>query len=199
MMFSKTQAKIMEIFTSKITGKFSIKEISELTKKSYPLVHRSMKDLAAKKIILKDARGLLSLNYKANYSSLAYMESLKREEFLKGNKTLALFVNDAVERTDLGGFTLLLFGSSVQKGEKARDVDILLIVPHNEDVPQAEKILENISSSFTLRIRCNAISTESAREMLAKRDDANIMNETLDNHILFFGAENYYRLLKNAR
>ncbi|VVB60921.1 Uncharacterised protein [uncultured archaeon] len=198
-MFSKTQVKIMELFTSKITGIFSIKEVSELTKKPYPLIHRSIKDLVVKKFILKDSRSFLSLNYKANYSSLAYIESIRCEEFLKRNKAIALFVNDSIERMGLGYFTLLLFGSSVQKGEKARDVDILLIVPHNEDVSQAEKLLNNISSNFTVPIHCNVISTDSVREMLAKRDEVNVMNETLDNHILFFGAENYYELLKNAR
>lgn len=198
-MFSKTQARVMQIFTSKITGKFSIKGISELSKKPYPLIHRSMKDLVDKKFLVKDARGLLSLNYKANYSDFAYIESLRCEEFLRMNKTIALFVKDAIERINLGYFSLLLFGSSVGKGEKTRDIDILFIVEHKEDVPQAEKLLDNISSSFTIRFQSNVISTESACEMLAKRDEANVMNETLDNHILFFGAENYYRLLKNAR
>jgi hypothetical protein len=35
---------------------------------------------------------------------------------------------------------------------------------------------------------------KSAYEMLAKRDKVNILNETLNKHLLLFGAENYYKI-----
>ncbi len=197
-MLSKTQEKVMELFTARITGKFSIKEVSELSKKPYPLIHRSVKDLIGRKIITKDSHGLISLNFRENHSILAYIESVKCESFLNTNKTIKLFAKDAVEKIDLNFFTLLLFGSSVLKGEKARDVDILLIVENKKDTQPVERFLDNISSNFTIHFHCNVISTESVREMLAKSDEPNIMNETLNNHIIIFGAENYYRLLKYA-
>lgn len=197
-MLTKTQLKIMEIFVSKINEKFSIKQISEILKKPYPLVHRSIKLLVCDNFIIKDKRNFLSLNYKENHLELSYIESLRKKEFLKKNKINMLFVKDVLRRIGLDYFTFLIFGSSVQK-QRPRDIDILIIIENKNKINSIEKILCNISSNFSQKFDINVISVESVYEMLVKRDETNVMNEALNNHILIFGAENYYRLLKNAR
>ena len=197
-MLTKTQSKIMEIFVSKINEKFSIKQISEIVKKAYPLVHRSIKNLIDNQFIIKDKQKFLSLNYKENRLELAYIESLRTKEFLKKNKTIALFIKDVLEMIRGDYFTFLIFGSCVSK-QKPRDIDILFILEDKNKIGSLEKIFHNIASNFSLKFDINIISVESVYEMLFKRDQVNIINETLNNHILIFGAENYYRLLKNAR
>lgn len=197
-MLTKTQFKIMKLFASKINERFSIKKVSETIKKPYPLVHRSVKSLINNKFIVKDKQNFLSLNYKKNHLELAYIESLRKKDFLKKNKTIALFKKDVLKGMRLDYFTFLIFGSSIQK-QKPRDVDILFIIEDKDKISSIEKILHNTASNFSLDFDINVVSVESVYEMLAKRDEANIMNETLDNHILIFGAESYYRLLKNAR
>ena len=197
-MLTKTQFKIMQIFVSKINEKFSIKRVSENLKKPYPLVHRSIKALIDNKFISKDRQNFLSLNHKQNHSELAYIESLRKKEFLESNKIITLFINDVMEKINLDLFIFLIFGSHIKK-QKSRDIDILVIIEDKKKVNIIEKILNNIASNFTVKFDVNIISVESAYEMLAKRDKINIVNETLDNHLLIFGAENYYRLLKNAR
>lgn len=196
-MMTKTQTRIMENVVSEITEKFSIKKISKTTNKPYPLVHRSIKSLMDEKFITKDKYNFLSLNYKENIMELAYVESLRKKEFIKRNKTAALFAKDVIEKIDLDFFTFLIFGSAVKK-RKPRDVDVLFIIENKTKVGNIEKILHNIASNFTLKFDINVISIESAREMLAKRNEPNVLNETLNNHILVFGAENYYRLLRYA-
>jgi len=199
-MLTKTQLAIMMIFVSKITEKFSIKQIAEKTGKPYPLIHRSIKTLIENKLLERDAHNLLSLNYKENHYILSYIEGLKMRCFLDGNKTISLFVKDALEGIKLDYFTMLLFGSYAKgHGEKGSDVDILVILEDENKIEAVEKFMDMISSKFSLKFDCNVISAESVFEMLAKRDQANVMNESLDNHVLLFGAENYYRLLKNAR
>jgi len=196
-MLTKTQIEIMKVFASKITNKFSIKQVSEILRKPYPLIHRSIKDLMLNKFILKDSKELLSLNYYRNHSELAYIESLRSKGFLGKNKIIELFVNDILEGFKHDFFIFLVFGSSVEK-KQFRDIDILLIVDNNQ-TNSMEKAAENISSNFTLKLDINVISMESAYEMLLKTYKTNVMNETLNNHIILFGAENYYRLLKNVR
>lgn len=198
-MLTKTQLKIMEIFVSKINERFSIKQISEIIKKPYPLVHRSIKLLMDNQFIIKDKQNFLSLNYKRNFLELVYVESLRKKEFLKKNKTLALFEKDVLDKISLDFFIFLIFGSSVKNKKNPSDIDILFIIEDKNKIDNIEKILHNLASNFSLKFDINVISVESAYEMLIKRDKANVMNETLDNHILIFGAENYYRLVKNAR
>lgn len=198
-MLTKTQAEIMKIFVANITERFSIKKISEHLEKPYPLIHRSAKNLIEKGTINKDKQNFLSLNYKQNHAELAYVESLRKYEFLKKNKTLQLFARDVLEKIKLEFFIFLAFGSCTGNNSKPRDVDILVIVENKNKMEKIEKILNNIASNFSLAFDINVISVESTHEMLTRRSEPNLMNEILDNHILFFGAENYYRLLKNAR
>ncbi len=187
----------MKVFTSKINDKFSIKQVSEILKKPYALIHRSTTLLIKENFILKDDKELLSLNYKENSIDIAYIESLRTKQKLK-NKSFSLFVDDILTNLNSDFFVFLVFGSFVES-DSARDVDILLITQDNKRISNIEKIIENIADNFSLKIHTNVISTESAYEMLSKRDNINIMNETLNKHILLFGAENYYRILKNAR
>src|SRR3989344_903311 len=80
--------------------------------------------------------------------------------------------------------------------ESLRKKDIL---SKDKLVSLFEKIVNNIASNFTVKFDINIISVESAYEMLSKRDKINILNESLNKHIILFGTENFYRILKNAR
>ena len=202
-MFTKTQAKIMEVFVSKITERFSIKQISEIVEKPYALIHRSVMALLDKDLLIKDKQNYISLNYRQNHPNLAYVESLRSKEFLKKNKTIALFMKDVLEKMNQDFFILLVFGSAVKK-QNPRDIDVLLILPNNyrpknQEIRNKEKLLLNLASNFSLDFDINVVAVESIYEMLSKRDQLNVMNETLNNHFIILGAENYYRLLKNAR
>src|SRR3989344_3361850 len=108
-MLTKTQLKIMEIFVSEINEKFSIKQISEILKKPYPLVHRSIVLLVSDNFIIKDKRNFLSLNYKENHLEISYIESLRTKEFLKKNKINMLFVKDVLKSIGLDYFTYNIF------------------------------------------------------------------------------------------
>ena len=196
-MLTKTQLGILELFASQITEKFSIKQTSEHTKKPYPLTHRSVQALIKADYLLKDKQGYISLNYKKNHAQLAFIESLRANTFLQKNKTMKLFAKDALE--DLPEyFTLLIFGSAVIKNNP-RDIDILCIVPNKHELDHTERVLNNVADRFTKEFDINVITAKSAREMLSKREKLNVMNETLNQHIILFGAENYYHIINNAR
>ncbi|MDO8517363.1 MAG: hypothetical protein Q7S33_04540 [Nanoarchaeota archaeon] len=196
-MFTKTQIEIMKVFVSKINEKFSIKQISKIINKAYPLVHRSINALMDENLLIKDNKKLLSLNYRGDSQHIAYIESLRTNKFLK-NKTINLFTNDVLDKMNIDFFVFLVFGSLVESKE-SRDIDILLIIQEKEKINEIERIVENIASNFSKKFDINIISAESAYEMINKRDSINLFNETLNKHILLFGAENYYRILKNAR
>lgn len=199
-MFTKTQAKIMQVFVSEINEKFSIKQISEIIKKPYALVHRSIKPLINERFILKDSKDLLSLNYKENHPELAYIESQRKKLFFEKHKSVFLFAKDVLRDIKLDFFIFLIFGSAAgKKSEGFQDIDILLIVQDKHKINEIENLLNNLSSDFSEKFDINVLSLESVYEMLSKRDSLNIMNETLNKHILIFGSESYYNLLKNGR
>ncbi|MBU2560848.1 MAG: hypothetical protein KKD17_01005 [Nanoarchaeota archaeon] len=197
-MFTKTSIRIMELFVSRINDSFSIRQASQELKKPYPLVYKEVHKLLNEGFLIKDYRKLISLNYRENFSELAYIESLRKKEHFKRHKTAELFYNDVLRAITRESFILLVFGSSVYS-QKPGDLDILLIIDRIEDVESKEKLLLNIAGKFSTRFDIGVISVESVYEMLAKREQLNVMNETLNKHIILFGAENYYRLITNAR
>ena len=109
-MFTKTQAAIMQVFVSKINEKFSIKQVSELIKKPYPLIHRSMQDLISSEFIVKDTKGFLELNYKDNHADLAYIEYLRAKQIISKNKSLMLFEKEAINSIKDDFFIFMIFG-----------------------------------------------------------------------------------------
>ncbi|MEK6909101.1 MAG: hypothetical protein AABX23_03560 [Nanoarchaeota archaeon] len=197
-MFTKTQAEIMKVFVSKINMRFSIKEVAEILNKPYPLIHRSIKVLIEQKFIKKDEKGFISLNYKENHSELAYIESLRSNEKISRDKTLFLFAKDIKEKIGLDFFILLVFGSYIEK-DNPRDIDILLIVEEESLIINVEKIISNLASHFTKNFEIQVISIKSMKQMISKREDINLINETLNKHLFLYGGEIYYKILSDAR
>lgn len=195
-MFTKTQIEIMKIFVSKIDKKFSINQISDILRKKYPLIHRSIKPLIEKNYLLKDEQDLIYLNYRDNYDELAFLESIRKSEWLNKNKDARLFFQECSKSIQVDFFISVVFGSSVEK--KGKDIDLLFIL-NEKELEKNEKVIRNISENFTLTLDINVIPVESAYEMLSRREQANVLNELLNKHIILFGGENFYRILNNAR
>lgn len=197
-MLTKTQIEIMKLFVSKIDKRFSINEIAEILKKPYALVHRSMQELLENKFILADEKKLLSLNYKDNFTELSFIESIRTKNLLKKEKSVSLFIKDCLKEIDDDFFIFLFFGSFVEK-KKFNDLDIIVILNNFKKIEQTEKIIKNISSNFSFKVDLQVLSKESAYEMFSKREQINILNESLNKHLIVFGGENYYKILSNAR
>ena len=194
MHFTKTEIGILKEFASKITESFTIREIAKRLKQNYSIVYSAVQNLHKNSFLIKDRHKNFSLN-KKNYQNLAYIEQLRAEEFLKKNKEIAIFVEDAIEKANLGFFSLLLFGSYAEgKQRKRSDIDILMIIENLEDTEKTERWLQQISERHG-NFHCSVISKESVKEMAAQKEKLNVINETLNKHIIFFGAGDYYRLI----
>ena len=197
-MLTKTQIEIMKVFVSKINKKFSINEISEILKKPYALIHRSMQKLIKNGIVILDDKRLLSVNYKDNFALLSFVESLRVKYYLARKKAVLLFIKDCLNEINEDFFVFLIFGSFAENG-KFNDIDIIIILDNPSNTERTEKIVKNVASNFSFKIDLHVISKESAREMFSKREQANILNESLNKHLIVFGGENYYKILSNDR
>ncbi|MBI4980777.1 nucleotidyltransferase domain-containing protein [Candidatus Woesearchaeota archaeon] len=198
MLLTKTQLEIMEIFCANITKSFSIRGLSKLLNKNYKVAYQAMQGLIEKGILKKDEHQLLKLNYQKNFSLLAYIESLRAEKFLKKHKEIGLFVNEVIQKSPLGFFTLMLFGSyAAGKQSKRSDIDVLMIIEDIAQVEAVERNLKFMSENFG-NFHLQVISKESVKEMILRPGKLNVVNETLNKHILFFGAEDYYRLINQV-
>jgi predicted transcriptional regulator len=198
MYLNKTTTKILQFFTGKMTESFTLREVGRELNMHVSLVHRSIQPLLDNKIIVKDKHELLKLNYNENQENIIFAEYLRRNDLLKKNKELKQFTNEVINKIEEENFVLLLFGSAVNS-KKPRDYDILLIIDHKDKIEFHEKFLHNIVSNYNLPFEERVISFESVYEMFAKRDELNVMNEILNKHIILYGAELFYMLVKKGR
>ena len=168
-MLKKTEIEIVRQFTLDLDSKKTIKEISDATKKPYPLIHRTVATLIKNGYLLKDKHNLLSLNLK-NYSEIAYVEGLKAKEFLRKNKRVVKILDKI--KTDF--FIFIVSGKNV-----------IVIAEDKEYVAGIKGV--------------KVFSRKESAGMLSRTREDNILNKSLGNHVILFGAENYYRMVDNAR
>lgn len=196
-MFTKTQLRIMQLFVSQITSRFTLRGVGKELNMHQALTYRACKQLIKDRLIIPDGDNY-TLNYKQNQQELAYFEHLRSKEFLSVHKTISLLREEIIKKYPYGYFILLVFGSAVTS-QRSQDIDILIVIEKTEDIEPAEKALYNITRNYTLNIHSTVISFESVFEMLGSRDEKNVMNEVLNKHIILYGAELFYRLLNKGR
>ena len=198
MYINKSTAKILQLFTGHITESFTLREVARRLKMHVSLTHRAMQQLIDFNIVKRDKHKNLSLNYKIHHETLAFVEYLRRDDFLIKFKDIKLFAEEVINKIKQESFILLVFGSSVESN-KPRDIDVLLIVDSTQKVAFHEKFLHNITSNYDSPFEERVIGFESVYEMFSKRDEKNVMNETLNKHIILYGAELFYRLTERGR
>ena len=88
-----------------------------------------------------------------------------------------------------------IFGSYA-RGDKNKnsDIDLLFIVPHTENTEKLRAEIENSLSVLSYNIDINIIK-DSDFASLKNEKGINIRNQVIDNHIILYGAENYYRAI----
>ncbi len=197
MYLTKSSAKVLQLFAGHITESFTLREVARKLKMHVSLAHRAAKPLIENNILQQDKHKHLSLNYKHHHETLAFIEYLRRDDLLNKYKDLNLFAEEVINKIKEDSFILLVFGSIVES-QKPRDIDILLIVDNISKVDFHEKFLHNIASNYDIPFEERVISFESVYEMLAKHNETNIMNELLNKHIILYGAELFYRLIKRG-
>ena len=196
-MLTKTQTRIMQLFVSQITRRFTLRGVGKELNMHQALTYRASKGLIEKKLIVPDDDNYV-LDYKDNHQELAYFEHLRSKAFLNKNKTLLLLTEDLIEKFPFGYFVLSIFGSTVIS-KKPRDTDLMVIIEKTGDIESAEKAIYNITRNYTLNIHTIVISFESVFEMLGSRDENNVMNQVLNKHLILYGGELFYKLLKKGR
>jgi len=196
-MFTKTEIVVLKLLCSKLTKFYTIRGISKEIKKSYPITYQAANKLIEKKIILKDENKLLSLNPLSNFSDLAYIESLRADDFIKKHREIKSFMTEVLGKID-SFFTLLVFGSyAVNQQTKNSDLDLLMIIDDDKNTGKQEIILKRSTELYLKKSHCHVISRKDVKEMIKERKKLNVINETLDKHIIVYGAEEYYRLIKD--
>ncbi len=195
---SRTSVEILAFLASHVRKAYTIRQLSKGIGKDYKITYDMTKRLAAQGILTIERRANLlicRLNVRNNAQFLSFIESLRLEHFLKRNPELRLIASELLSKIDLPFFTAMLFGSHVKgTATKKSDLDILFTVPYR----QAEKTVSNAVASLerTMPVGIHeVILTNDEFSQLLSENKPNVAREAIEDHIILYGAEAFYKLL----
>lgn len=198
-MLTKEEIKIIELFRKDLFKSYTIKELAEkINKKSYGWVFNAIKKLNISGIINLEPKGgssICSINLKneltLNY--LALLENFGIQKPLPMKNILEL-----INVVPVSYFTFIITGSYAEgKATKKSDLDVVVIVENREDSKKILVVLKNKGELMIPKIHAYVFTKEEFLKMLLDKGE-NYGKEVFRNRIIFFGAENYYLILKEA-
>lgn len=190
----KTEKKAIQLFIKEKKPK-TIREISKGIKSDYRITYTATQRLLNKNILLSKNVGksvLCNLNPSYYGIEIYEAEDERRENLLK-NKNIRQLYKEIMAKIENTLFVFLIFGSYAKnKQTKSSDIDIMFI--SNEK--NFEEDISDIISLLPLKVHL-LVFTE--KEFIRMKDskELNVVKEAIENNIILYGIENYYRL-KNA-
>jgi predicted nucleotidyltransferase len=139
---------------------------------------------------------LCKISLKADIEIFSYIEYLRALEFFYRLKEIKLIRNDLLDKIPIYAFTVILFGSYV-KGtyKKNSDLDLLFLILDKRFEKEVSTAIASIERISPIGIHETILTYDDFIRMLKERE-RNIAKEVLEAHIIFYGAEAFYKLLK---
>ncbi|MBW2981691.1 hypothetical protein KY343_02315 [Candidatus Woesearchaeota archaeon] len=193
MYIMKTENKIVKLFIEEKQSK-TIREIAKKIKADYRITYIAVQRLLNKKVLLSNTVGkstLCELN-SFYYGIDIYEAENERKSNLLKNKNIKQLYKEIMKKLKSSQFIFLIFGSYTKKPSKSSDIDMMFI--SNEK--NLEEDISNILSLLPLKTHALVFTEE---EFIRMKDSkkSNVVKEAIENNIILYGIENYYRL-KNA-
>lgn len=190
----QTEIKIIRHFIEDKSFK-TIRELSKIIGSDYRIVYTATQRLLEKKILLSRIAGkstLCELNKNYYGVEIYKAENERREDLLK-DKDIKQLCRELMSKLKSSLFILLVFGSYA-RGKQAKHSDIdLMFISNDKDF---ENRVYSILSLIPLKTHA-FVFTE--KEFIRMKDSKkpNVVKEAIENNIILYSIENYYRL-KNA-
>ena len=201
---SRTAIAILKVMVSDLTKEYTVRGLAERIRQSYRITYETAQKLAKDGHLELEKSGnhnVCRLNLSKDLQDLAFIESLRAEEFLEAKTDLRFLVSSIISKISgvLPYFALILFGSHVKGTAGTRsDLDIVLILPHRTFQRPFENELASIARTSTTGLHELIVTSKEFASMLSTKQgkgQPNVATETLASHIIPYGAEAFYNLV----
>lgn len=197
---TNTQLKILAYLIDNRGEPLGIRELARRISAVYYLVQRNIQQLKKEKIIILKQAGktsLVGLHPQVDSAYLIEAEKYKRDLFYQRHPYPRIILRKIIEQVGSSFFILLIFGSYAKnRPRKDSDLDLLVIVPNQKQVDIMERIISTIAGISTIKIHEIVVTGKSFVSMLQKKE-LNVAREAKGKHILIYGDQLYYKLIKN--
>ncbi|MFC1682156.1 nucleotidyltransferase domain-containing protein [Nanoarchaeota archaeon] len=190
----KSENKIIKLFIENKELR-TIRAIAQEVNSDYRIIHTATKRLIEKGILFSKSIGkstLCELNQNYFGNEIYRVESERKDNLLR-NKNIRQLYREIMKKVNTGFFIFLIFGSYTKnKQTKSSDLD-LMFISNDEDF---EENIQNIVSLLPIKNHV-LIFTEDEFTRMKETKKSNVVKEIIENNVILYGIENYYRL-KNA-
>ncbi len=194
MQIKKSNLKIIDLFRKSLFLAKTIREISFLTKKDYPITHNAIKELQKKNIIKIKRIG------KSKVCELDLSpETVSTLSFLDEQEALSKKIPNMDKFLEFKEFLddIILVTGSYAKNKQTSKSDIDLVIITKDDAFKKQKLIENLTALLSPKIHPITISQKDFINML-KDKEPNFGKEIFNSRLLFRNASRYYELIKEA-
>lgn len=200
-MLTQTQEQILTFLLSNPEEQLTIRGIAKRLNKSYTLIYNNIANLEKKDIIRKQdvpPGKIVRLNEFAPLEIFVDIELKRKNEFLKKFPWIEIMLRDILSSAKNFFFILLVFGSYAKGIQTIKsDLDLLIILQDKKDINNIE---DAINRAYTkIKKGVNFIDINDFMEMIKNPSELNIGNEAKKHHIILYGVEPYYQLLKRIQ
>mgnify|MGYP001614101458 CR=1 FL=1 len=198
-MISNNKIKLLEIWNKNHFMKLSMIEIMKLSnKRTKTWVFNALKLLVKKKIIISEKKANLNL-YQLNtrnplsFQLLHYIEVQKNIDFPKKE-----VIAEIIEKIPIKNYSLLVFGSYAENKQNPKsDIDLCFLIEDKEQKKRIMPYINEIKLNHAITIDEQYILFDELVEMLL-RNEENLGKQIVRKHKIFYNADIYYQLLKEA-
>jgi len=194
-MLKKNEIKVLEILCEDFTRDLTITDIAKKLKQKYVQTHKTIYSLEHTKIITIKSIGkskIIKIKLDKDVPEYILAERERTNNLCKRNISLAIIKKDIQEVTK--NFICILFGSQTRKPKPQSDIDLLFIIPKEYNLEEFER---EVKKKLIARNTDIVILTENSLHIMwSNPQKLNVGNEILKNHIILYGAEHFFNILR---
>ncbi len=194
-MLKKTH-NILTAFISNPTRNYLFEEIKTTAgSSSDSYTYDTLNGFVKEKILIKEKRGGVSFYKLANTAKTISYLAMVSEYDAWNQEIISENITQLIEKIKQKFFTVMVVGSYAKgKQTKTSDLDIIII---SEDAKKIYAELRHYCEMSIPQIHLYVFTTDEFKQMLLS-DKHNYGKEAVKNNFLFFGAQNYYKILFEA-
>lgn len=198
MVINNASLQVVKLFVADPAASYNIREIAKKTRVNYRLVHDAVFLLEKEKFLqIKNVGNIKLCSFipGGNKALSIYAETERTQEFLNKNFAVNIIKQEVDKKMRTVYDTILIFGSYAKGKQKQNsDIDILCIIPEHLKREHYEKHVLSIFRLLHYKVDVN-VMTEIEFIAAKKENGINIAKESISNHIILRGAEQFHYLL----
>lgn len=195
----REEMKILDLFRKNIFAELTLKQLMEkLGKKSYNWTYNATNRLSKNVLTLTKLGNTTLINLNLNSPlTVDYLAFLDRQEAYKKDIPLIDDLIRSISRKT-PYFILIVTGSYATGSEKkGSDLDLVIIVEDETNKKELSPYIKEVTRLSGIDVD-EHILTKNEFYIMLTNDKENFGKEIFRKHMIFYGAEAYYQIIKEA-